>query len=110
MMIVTKAIEKQLRANSANTDKDNIKPVMKLFGGSACTWLISEMDQDGDTLFGLCDLGMGSPELGYVSLKELLALRFRPFGLPIERDRYFAANKTLVEYANEARSADRIVA
>lgn len=36
--------------------------------------------------FGLCDLGMGFPELGYVSLRELAELRSM---LPIERDLYF---------------------
>ncbi|EHM53476.1 DUF2958 domain-containing protein, partial [Cardiobacterium valvarum] len=28
-------------------------------------WLLSEIDDD-DIAFGLCDLGMGFPELGYV--------------------------------------------
>jgi hypothetical protein len=36
-------------------------------------------------MFGLCDLGMGFPELGYVSLNEMKAVRL-PFGLGIERD------------------------
>ncbi len=29
------------------------------------------MEADGDTLYGLCDLGFGEPELGYVSLGEI---------------------------------------
>ena len=109
MMILTKAIQKKLLENGSKKNTDH-KPVMKLFGGSACTWLISEMNQDGDTMFGLCDLGQGTPELGYVSLKELLSLRFPPFRLPIERDRYFTANKTMTEYADDARKNDRIIA
>ena len=46
-------------------------PVVKLFnpvGGG--TWLLSEMDEQG-IAFGLCDLGMGEPELGYVAIQEL---------------------------------------
>jgi Protein of unknown function (DUF2958) len=36
-------------------------------------------------LFGLCDLGMGSPELSSVSRAELEEVRGR-FGLPLERE------------------------
>jgi Protein of unknown function (DUF2958) len=70
-----------------------------------CTWLLTELD---DIAFGLCDLGMGSPELGYVSMHELRDLR-GPLGLPIERDMHFDADKTLSAYAEEARSHGRIV-
>jgi Protein of unknown function (DUF2958) len=60
-----------------------------------------------DTLFGLCDLGMGEPELGYVSRSELEGIKVR-FGLGLERDLHFAANKTLSEYAKEADANQRI--
>lgn len=53
------------------------------------TWLLSESDPDDpDRLFGLCDLGLGFPELGYVSLAEIITLRGK-LGLPIERDQHF---------------------
>lgn len=79
-------------------------PVVKLFTpwGSA-TWVLSELDQDG-IAFGLCDLGMGEPELGYVDLNELAALR-GPFGLRVERDLHFKADQTMTEYAYEERLA-----
>jgi Protein of unknown function (DUF2958) len=80
----------------------DLVPVVKLFtpdGGA--TWLLTELDADGDTAFGLCDLGMGSPELGCVSLAELRSVR-GPLGLPVERDRYFDASKPLSAYAEEA--------
>ena len=83
-------------------------PVVKLFNPcGAATWLISELDGDGDTAFGLCDLGFGTPELGYVSLEELASVEL-PFGLYIERDEHFTAKKTLGEYAAAARAAGRI--
>jgi len=69
--------------------------------------LISEIEADGDTLFGLCDLGWGHPELGYVSLNELESLPL-PLGLTIERDMSFEPTKTLAEYAVDARTAGRI--
>lgn len=45
---------------------------------------------------------MGFPELGSVSLSEINAVRGK-MGLPIERDLYFAAEKPLSAYADEAR-------
>lgn len=85
------------------------KPVVKIFGGPA-TWLISEASpSDPDRLFGLCDLGMGFPELGYVSRSELEQVRIPPYGLPLERDLYFEADRTVTEYAKEARTHRRIV-
>jgi hypothetical protein len=79
-------------------------PVVKLFTPDAgCTWLLTEIDpEDPDIAFGLCDLGMGCPELGSVSLSELESVRGR-LGLPIERDLHFAPTKTLTAYADEAR-------
>lgn len=103
----TKAQLQKLRSNSRKFGDH--KPVVKLFNpcGSA-TWLISELDDD-NIAYGLCDLGMGSPEIGFVSIAELQAIRL-PFGLGIERDLHFRADKTLSEYAKEARAAGRIEA
>ena len=112
MKLLTKDIFERLLANGrANRDADGLpleetidhKPVVKLFTPDAgCTWLISEIDPDDhDRLFGLCDLGMGCPELGYVSLSELESVRGR-LGLPVERDLWFEADKTLSAYADEA--------
>lgn len=86
-------------------------PVVKLFTPDAgATWLLTEIDpEEPDRAFGLCDLGLGSPELGYVSLSELESVRGR-FGLSVEIDRYFLARRTLSEYADEARVLGRIVA
>lgn len=50
---------------------------------------------------------MGCPELGYVSLAELETVR-GPFGLPVERDQWFEADRPLSAYAREASAACRI--
>ena len=44
-------------------------PRLKIFNPNGChTWLICGQDPvEPDQLFGLCDLGQGFPELGYVS-------------------------------------------
>lgn len=109
-------LDSQMKALIANgkvtaetADGSHLKPVVKFFNpAGAATWLISEIAADGDTLFGLCDLGVGSPELGYVSLSELQAIKGR-FGLGIERDMHFEAQGTMEQYANAARRAGHIV-
>jgi hypothetical protein len=73
------------------------------------TWLFTELAADGDTLFGLCDVGHGMPKLGYVSLAELSSFR-GPMRLLVERDRHWQATKPLSEYAAHARVNGRIVA
>ena len=96
------------RESTENPDFDP-RPVVKLFTPNAgATWLLTELDSE-EIAFGLCDFGQGFPELGYVSLAELEGLRGN-WGLPIERDLYFIADKPLSGYAREARLAGRIVA
>lgn len=78
-------------------------PVVKLFTpDGACTWLLTELDpEDPDIAYGLCDLGMGYPELGSVSISEISAVRGR-LGLKVERDRHFTPDKTISAYAEDA--------
>jgi hypothetical protein len=101
---------RQQREQEAKPEPD-FWPVVKLFtpdGG--CTWLLTEIDpEDPDIAFGLCDLGFGCPELGSVSLSELESVRGQ-LNLPIERDLYFTATKTLSAYADEARAHGAITA
>ena len=114
MKLLTKELTAKLIANAkesaaARNGSVDHKPVVKLFTPDAgATWLLSELSDDG-IAFGLCDLGLGEPELGYVSLAELAGVRGR-FGLPVERDRFFRADKTMSEYTNAARMAGRITA
>jgi hypothetical protein len=79
----------ELLVNGLHPDADH-RPVVKLFvPDGAATWLLTECDPDDpDRLFGLCDLGLGFPELGYVSLTEITELRGK-LGLPVERDLHF---------------------
>jgi len=105
MKIFTKAQYDQLIKNGLeeNRDKDH-PPVVKLFlTGSGCTWLLSEIDnEDHNIAFGLCDLGMGFPELGSVYLPEILEVRNR-LGLGVERDLFFEGEYPLTVYADAAR-------
>ena len=86
------------------------QPVVRLFTPDAhATWLLTELDPaDGDTAFGLCDIGIGMPELGTVRISELVSI-VGPLKLPIERDLYFTAKRTLSEYARLARINGSII-
>ena len=115
MKLLTTSLREKLLANGrANRDADGLprehgyidhKPVVKLFTpDGAATWLLTEIDPDDpDRAFGLCDLGFGCPELGYVSLSELASVRGK-LGLPIEREFHFTPAMTLSAYADEARA------
>jgi hypothetical protein len=108
--LLTKAQATRMRANWNGPERDH-KPVVKLFHpANAATWLLTELAADEDQAFGLCDLGHGCPELGYVSLSELASLRTGPFRLCVERDRHFEPDKTLTQYADEARMTGGIQA
>lgn len=113
MKLITDELREQLLANGRQSladDGHDPAPVVKLFTPDAgATWLLTEIDpEDDDRAFGLCDLGQGFPELGHVSLAELEDLRGR-WGLPVERDLHFKADRPISAYAREARLAGRIV-
>ncbi len=84
--------------------------MVKLFNpAGAATWLLTEIDpEDDDVAWGLCDLGMGFPEFGTVSLSELESFIGRA-GLRIERDRYFEAKAPISRYIEAANEAGHIV-
>ncbi|TFF17225.1 DUF2958 domain-containing protein [Jiella endophytica] len=96
------------RRSAAGQDIDPL-PVVKLLTPDAnATWLLTELDPaDPDIAFGLCDLGMQSPELGSVRISEIASIRGK-LGLPVERDRHFSADKPLSAYAEAARQAGAI--
>jgi hypothetical protein len=108
-------IRARLLANGAVPQETDHLPVVKYFDPcGAATWIITELtppEADGvepDILFGLCDLGFGCPELGYVRLSELRSVTGR-LGLGIERDFYFRARYPLSVYAHAADRRGRIV-
>jgi hypothetical protein len=100
MKLITKNIKKLLEKNMSLPEMER-KPYLKLFNAyGQGTWLLSEIDEN-NTFFGLCDLGFGTPELGYVTLEELEAQKVGPLNM-IERDMYFLPEYTLSEYAERA--------
>lgn len=108
MILLTPELRDRLLINGRLRDVDHV-PAVKFFNPvGAATWLATELDEDEDSLFGLADLGFGSPELGRFSLLEMASVRLS-FGLGIERDLYFEGAFPLSVYAEAARKAGRIV-
>jgi hypothetical protein len=108
---IIRKLQRNAAAQQAGGDPDPV-PVVKVFNPyGAHTWLFTELHEDG-RLFGLCDMGMGEPELGYADRAEIEALRVRvgQSRLPLERDAWFQADKTLRGYADDARARGRIAA
>ena len=78
-------------------------PVVKLYTLDAgATWLLTELDADGDKAYGLCDVGTGTPELGHVSLSALEGVR-GPRGMRIVADPPFKARQSLSGYLADAQ-------
>jgi hypothetical protein len=103
----------QLLANglkTQNSDDQDHAPVVKLFTPDAnATWLLTEIDPyDSDMAYGLCDLGLGEPEFGTVSISELAHIR-GPLGLRVEVDTAFKASGPISTYLDRAIEAGRIV-
>jgi len=117
MILLTPTLRFALRANdlarcaaglNGNVDPDPV-PIVKFFNPiGAATWLATELAGDGDTLFGLADLGFGCPEPGRFSLTEIAAVRL-PFGLGIERDIAFETSLRLSVWTEMARRAGSIL-
>ena len=96
-------------AAAARGEKRDPLPVVKLFTLDAhATWLLTELDpDDGDTAFGLIDLGMGTPELGHVRLSVLEGIR-GPKDLAVARDVHFTPRRRLSEYVRLAQAEGSI--
>jgi hypothetical protein len=116
MMTLPHAVHVALRANARASRileergaRFDPLPVVKFFNPvGAATWIATELYDDGDTLFGLADLGFGCPELGVFSLGEIGRIRL-PFGLFIERDIAFAPRAPLSVWAATARRLGSIL-
>jgi|GEM_PF-318315 len=107
--LTANAVATKLKQIEDGTEPDHV-PVVKIFNpAGAATWLFTEIDEYGETLFGLCDMGLGMPELGYASRKEIESIRvpIRLGGLVLgaiglERDLHFKPEYPLSVYAKAA--------
>jgi len=111
--LLTDSQYKRLVKNHQNRDQDHA-PVAKFFDPmGAGNWLISELDPETGHAFGLCDLGFGEAELGYVDLNELVSIQYMrrsmtvngreiPVRMGIERDLHFRGEHPMSYYVDLA--------
>jgi len=85
-------------------------PVVRLFTPDArATWLLVALNPaDGDTAWGVMDVGIGMPDLGEIKLSDLASI-VGPRKQPVMRDRYFKAVRPLSEYLRLAQENGSIV-
>jgi hypothetical protein len=72
-------------------------PVVWLFTPDAHAtgyWPLST-PADGDTAYGLCDVGIGMPELGHVKVSDLASI-VGPLKRPVLRDLYFRPTRPAI--------------
>ena len=112
MILLTDEQRAQLLANGRDHGADHV-PVVKLFNPlGEGVWLATELDEDGDLLYGLADFG--EPEIGSFSLSEMTSLDL-PWSMGIERDILFTGDYPLSVWAEAAieagsiRAAERIL-
>ena len=117
MELMTEELRAELLGNWGQPDNET-RPALKIFSPvGAATWLVHSMDpRNNDLLYGLCDLGYDSPELGQVSLSELQEIRIALPAMPgvtqedlgLERDLYFEPQNTMAVYTEAARRNGKI--
>ncbi|WP_306028756.1 DUF2958 domain-containing protein [Stappia sp. MMSF_3263] len=105
MILLPPELRERLLANGRERSADHV-PDVKFFNPfGQGVWLATELNPDGDILFGLADLGY--PELGSFSLEELASIHL-PFGMGIERDILFQTDVSISVWAEVARQAGSI--
>lgn len=94
-LLLDKHINQMIKNHQEQDGSKSFKAVVKLFNPAGIgTWYLSELNPDTNLAFGLSCLH--EKELGDVSMDEIKSLKL-PFGLKIERDKYFDMNKYTLE-------------
>ena len=105
MALLNEAQRSQMRSNRDRREDDptfDPFPVVKLHTLDAgAVWLLTDLLADGDIAFGLCDAGIGCPELRTVSLAEVEAMQ-GPRGIHVVPDPGFVPDRSLSAYLADA--------
>ncbi|PKK37460.1 hypothetical protein BWI96_06215 [Siphonobacter sp. SORGH_AS_0500] len=105
--LLSKDLKEQMLINSQDhldgNDVDRIPMIQLLTRFGRATWILTELNPR-DSAFGLYDLGLGSPELGYVSISEIESVTNLGM-LAIEIDTHFKSEYPLSVYTEAARLA-----
>ena len=84
MKLLTQQQELQLKINSKKKKSIAYVKIFNPYGLG--TWWLSELDDD-NRIYGIAEIH--EKEYGYFSLDELKEIKSPPFGLGIERDKWF---------------------
>jgi len=99
-LLLDSQYKKLVENHKAQDGTKDFKAVVKLFNPTGIgTWYLSELDPETNVAYGLCCLH--EKEFGYVSLDKLKEFK-GVFGLGIERDAHFDANKLTLTEIEEA--------
>lgn len=85
MTKLSNAVEKLPALYATDGAKGDLPAVYVFTPDGSATWILWEYDSEDRIAFGMCDLGLGFPEMGYVSITELEQIR-GGLGLPVEID------------------------
>ena len=91
MMLLTKELLNRFKEVGSQENVADPIVIAKFFNpAGAGTWFATEYDPDNRMFFGYASIfGDHNDEWGSFSLDEFESLKLPPFGLGIERDRYF---------------------
>jgi hypothetical protein len=98
--LFTASVDKMLfKQYPLGDDLEKQKVVAKIFNpyGDARWYLLNSDPEDPDYIWAIVSM-FGNVEIGSVSRSELLGVRVRPFGLPLERDLYFTPQNAAEVY------------
>jgi len=84
-MKIKEALKKLPNLYSTDSKKGDLPAVYIFVPGTNVTWVLWEYSPTENEAFGLCDLGFGFPEMGYVDIDEMESVK-GPLDLPPEMD------------------------
>jgi len=91
MKLLTKKIKEQATKQYEQGSDMEQMVVAKYFGGS-WTWYLMNIDpENSDYAWGI--VNGHALEMGSWQMSELQKVKFKPFNLPVERDKYFEPMK-----------------
>lgn len=102
-LLTDEQMDKLKQIGLSEEENENQVPVVRLhIPGKEAYWLFSCIVSGTEQMaYGIFEIGLGSPELGYFDLSEIAELKFEG-GLELENDLQFKGEHSLMKYADIA--------